>query len=951
MADGVTFQTTVATPASGTVVATDDVGGAHYQVVKIALGLNSAVDVYLDSGQQTMANSAPVTLASDQSDVKITLDGESVAISGTVQVQSNSANLATQATVAAIQTAVEIIDNAISGSEMQTDIVSITAGASVDIGAIADVEATGNGSIIAILKRLRTLLGGTLTVSGTVAATQSGTWNVTNISGTVSLPTGASTSANQSTIIGHLDGVEGLLTTIDADTSSLAGAVSGTEMQVDIVAALPAGTNNIGDVDILSAIPGTGATNLGKAEDAAHTTGDTGVLSLSVRRDANTSLVDTDGDYAPLQVDSTGSLKVAIISGAGSGGTAMADDAAFSPGTTSITPVGGTYRSARDTVNDNDAGAFAMTASRAILAALETPNGDTAMDDTNDAVRVNVVAGSGSGVSHTDDAAFTAGTDDVVPIAGFFDDDTPDSVNEGDAGAVRMSANRNLYVNIRDAAGNERGLNVDASGNIGVTDAGGALTVDNGGTFAVQVSSIAAGDNNIGNVDLASAIPAGTNNIGDVDIASIAAGDNNIGNVDVVTLPNVTIGTNANLTESLVDDAAFTPGTSRVLPVGFEFDDDTPDSVNEGDIGAARMSANRNIYVTLRDAAGNERGLNVDASGNIGVTDAGGELTVNGTVTANLAAGTNNIGDVDILTIAAGDNNIGNVDIVTMPNVTLAAGTNTNEVVGDVAQDAAVAGNPLLVGGRASAAAPSDMSADGDAVYIWTTLKGAVNVADAGGSLTVDGTVAATQSGTWTLGANSGVDIGDVTINNASGGSAVNIQDGGNTITVDGTVTAANTAGDIAHDTADSGNPVKVGGKAYNFDGTEPGTAVAEGDRANVITDVYGRVFVETTHPRYWTVSADYASAQTNTSVKATPGASLKLYITDVIISNGATAGNITLLNGSGGTVLLELYPAINGGAAMPFRTPIVLSADTALCITSTTVTTHSVTICGYIAP
>lgn len=35
--------------------------------------------------------------------------------------------------------------------------------------------------------------------------------------------------------------------------------------------------------------------------------------------------------------------------------------------------------------------------------------------------------------------------------------------------------------------------------------------------------------------------------------------------------------------------------------------------------------------------------------------------------------------------------------------------------------------------------------------------------------------------------ANSGVDIGDVTINNASGASAVNIQDGGNSLTVDGT--------------------------------------------------------------------------------------------------------------------------------------------------------------------
>lgn len=39
--------------------------------------------------------------------------------------------------------------------------------------------------------------GGSLTVDGTVAATQSGTWNVTNISGTVSLPTGAATAAKQ----------------------------------------------------------------------------------------------------------------------------------------------------------------------------------------------------------------------------------------------------------------------------------------------------------------------------------------------------------------------------------------------------------------------------------------------------------------------------------------------------------------------------------------------------------------------------------------------------------------------------------------------------------------------------------------------------------------------------------------------------------------------------------
>ncbi len=43
--------------------------------------------------------------------------------------------------------------------------------------------------------------GSTQPVSGTVAATQSGTWNITNVSGTVSLPTGAATAALQSTPI------------------------------------------------------------------------------------------------------------------------------------------------------------------------------------------------------------------------------------------------------------------------------------------------------------------------------------------------------------------------------------------------------------------------------------------------------------------------------------------------------------------------------------------------------------------------------------------------------------------------------------------------------------------------------------------------------------------------------------------------------------------------------
>lgn len=55
---------------------------------------------------------------------------------------------------------------------------------------------------------------------------------------------GFATSAKQDTLIGHVDGVETLLGTIDADTSTLAGAVAGTEVQVDVVSsALPTGAS------------------------------------------------------------------------------------------------------------------------------------------------------------------------------------------------------------------------------------------------------------------------------------------------------------------------------------------------------------------------------------------------------------------------------------------------------------------------------------------------------------------------------------------------------------------------------------------------------------------------------------------------------------------------------------------------------------------------------------
>lgn len=114
------------------------------------------------------------------------------------------------------------------------------------------------------------------------------------------LPTGASTSANQTTIIGHLDGVEGLLTTIDADTGSILTSVDGLETSNSAIQTA---------VELLDDTVATlGTTTYTEAATKGLTIG-------AVRRDADTTLVNTTNEIGPLQMDANGRLKVEAFSG------------------------------------------------------------------------------------------------------------------------------------------------------------------------------------------------------------------------------------------------------------------------------------------------------------------------------------------------------------------------------------------------------------------------------------------------------------------------------------------------------------------------------------------------------------------------------------------------------------------------------------------------------------
>jgi hypothetical protein len=62
---------------------------------------------------------------------------------------------------------------------------------------------------------------------------------------------------------------------------------------------------NVGSISS-SITPGTAAVNLGKAEDAGHTTGDTGVAVWGVRNEGTTQITSADLDYSPFAVDAYG---------------------------------------------------------------------------------------------------------------------------------------------------------------------------------------------------------------------------------------------------------------------------------------------------------------------------------------------------------------------------------------------------------------------------------------------------------------------------------------------------------------------------------------------------------------------------------------------------------------------------------------------------------------------
>lgn len=649
MTDNLTTQSaTPATIPASTVIATDDAGASgHVQIVKLA--------------QSTDGSASPITADADGLLVNLGANND-VTITGTAAISaaalplpsgaSTSAKQDTaQTALDAIKTAVETLDNTVTGSELQVDIVSsaLPSGASTAAKQPALGTAGTPSSDVITVQGVTSMTAlkvdgsavtqpvslTSTTVTGTVAVTQSGAWDEVGIN-----DSGNSITVDnaQLSVVGTGTEAAALRVTIASDSTGLLSVDDNNgSLTVDgtVTANLSATDNAVLDA-IAASLAGT-LTVTGGGGGVEYTEGAT---DASI---TGSAILWEDSADTLRAVSAAKPLPVEIIAGGGSGGTSAADDADFTAGTTAGTPAQGVYESSPTSVTDGDLGTVGITQTRALKVQAQANSGvdigDVTINNASGASAVNIqdggntitvdgtvavsgtvtvgshaVTNAGTFAVQVDGAALTSLqlADDVIKTLGT-DTYTEASTKGTLIGAVRRDADTTLADTTNEIAP----LQVDANGRLKVEAFSGetlpvsltSTTVT--GTVAVTQSGTwdEVGINDSGNSITVDA-PVGTPAF--VRLSDGAAAITTLP-VSLASVPSHAVtnaGTFATQIDGaaltalqlidnpvFVDDVAFTPATSSVMMAGFEADESATDSVDEGDAGAARMTLDRKQIV------------------------------------------------------------------------------------------------------------------------------------------------------------------------------------------------------------------------------------------------------------------------------------------------------------------------------------------------------------------
>jgi hypothetical protein len=284
--------------------------------------------------------------------------------------------------------------------------------------------------------------------------------------------------------------------------------------------------------------------------------------------------VDFGTDVAEQAVNSANGLPVNIVAG-GAGGTEYTEDA-VAP----ADPVGGVTQLIRKdtpatiTGADGDIVSQRGTNYGAAFCQIVTSSGSF----------VDSFGGSG-GTAQVDESAFAEGTTSFTPVGGVLNDTIVSDPTEDQAAAFRITAKRAIHANLRNVGGTEIGT------------AAAPVRIDPTGTTTQPVDQIdtASLDYDTG---------GGTVNQAIFGIALPGAGGPVAGGTSANPVRIDPTGTTMQPTQdsaSLVDNAGFTDGTSRILPAGFYFDESAGTALTENDIAAGRIDAKRAQVFVIED--------------------------------------------------------------------------------------------------------------------------------------------------------------------------------------------------------------------------------------------------------------------------------------------------------------------------------------------------------------
>lgn len=499
--------------------------------------------------------------------------------------------------------------------------------------------------------------GAAYTLFGQTNATASfsrltdGTTNVAVIAGTTALKTDISSIAGTATVNGGLAGSQGV-----GGLAASGAAKSGNPLQIGSVFNTTQPTVTTGQA-VESQATARGAQIVATGVDAF--TVDTELPAAAALADATANptvpatgafLVGYNGStWDRVRTANTGRLQVDVVTGGGTNASILVDNAGFTDGTSSVTGVGFIFDEVAGTaLTENDIAAGRIDSKRAQVGVIEdaTTRGQRMSVSAAGAAHSNIAQYLGATASATNpiDVRLSTGAA-AYTLFGQTNATAPFSrITDGTTNVAVISGTAALKADLSSVAGTATLTGgVAGSQGIGGLAASGAAKAGNpvqfGAVFTTAQPTVTTGQaveaqaTARGGLIVATGVDAF---VVDTELTAPAALADATANPTISNIASHLMGYNGSTWDrvrtantgrlqvdvitgggsaTLVDNAAFTDGTTPVTPVGFIFDEVAGTALTENDVAASRIDSKRAVIFVGEDATTRGQRWAVSAAG------------------------------------------------------------------------------------------------------------------------------------------------------------------------------------------------------------------------------------------------------------------------------------------------------------------------------------------------